>query len=133
MHWSHLHPVMAEGRIRSAPSLRADRTINANQLNSPTLHVQLAPVDCQQGSNQVLKNHTGSLGAPTLMQLSHWACRIRHHGPISHYLSSSTASCIRGPGHSLLYSTLSLHTTSPPTHPPTHPPTPKHPSYIYMV
>ena len=62
------------------------------------------------------------MGAPTLMQLSHWACRIRHHVPISHYLSSSTASCIRGPGHSLLYSTLSLHTTSPPTHPPTHPP-----------
>ena len=29
---------------------------------------------------------------------------------------------IRGPGHPLLYSTLSLHTTSPPTYPPTHPP-----------
>ena len=84
--------------------------------------------DCQQGSNQVLKNPTGSLGAPSLMIHT---CRIRHHGPISHYLSSFTASCIRGPGHPLLYSTHSPHTTSPPTHPPTHPPTPKHPSYIW--
>ena len=43
------------------------------------------------------------------------------HGPISHYLSSFTAICIL---YCKLYlrprlnSTLSLHTTSPPTHPP---------------
>ena len=90
--------------------------------------------NCQQKSNQVLKNPTGSLGAPTIMQLSH-CDRNRHppqylgshqldshmphspHGPISHYLSSFTASYIRGTGHPLLNSTLSPHTTSPPTHP----------------
>ena len=92
--------------------------------------------DYQRVSNQVLRNPTGSLGAPTIMQLSH-CDRNRHppqylgshqldshmphspHGPISHYLhvSSFTASCIRGPGHPLLNSTLSPNATSPPTHP----------------
>ena len=93
--------------------------------------LQMELSDCQQKSNQVLKNPTGSLGAPTIMQLSHWD-RNRHppqylgshqldshmpnlpHGPISHYLSSFTASYIRGTGHPLLNSTLSPHTTSPP-------------------
>ena len=110
----------------------------SNQVGSLTAGGQ--NVQCMEQSGQVLRNPTGSLGAPTIMQLSHWD-RNRH--PPQYYrgainwihtcpicpmaLSSFTASLSEA--QAIPYS-IALSVPTQPALPPTHPPTPKHPSYI---
>ena len=97
--------------------------------------------NCQQKSNQVLKNPTGSLGAPTIMQLSHCdrnrhphnirgAINWIHTCPICPMALSPTTYPpllqVISEAQAILYS-IAL---SVPTQPAL-PPTPKYPSYIW--